>query len=207
MRHRSFALPAVFGLALLGSSAALAGGGGCATCYRETLRPAIYENVTVGAVVVRPAQTVVRTIAAEYRDVAEQVMVAPARKVWQVTHDGHGRRVGCWVMLPAQYSVQHRQVLVRPPQMVYEQIPALYAPRKRTVITGVEEASWEPVGGGFGSGIGVGVGVGIGARAGHHSGGGLGVGVGVGASSGYGYGAGVGVGVSSGFGHGGGYAY
>lgn len=202
MRHRSFALPALFGLALLGSSAALAGGGGCATCYRETLRPAVYENVTVGAVVVRPAQTIVRTIAAEYRDVAEQVMVAPARKAWQVTLDGHGRRVGCWVMVPAQYSVQHRQVLVRPPQMVYEQIPALYAPRKRTVVVGVEEASWEPMAGS----AGVDLGIGIGARTGYHSGVGLGVGLGVGASSGYGYGAGVGLGVGSGFGHGG-YAY
>ncbi len=49
-------------------------------------------------------------------------MVHPARKVWQVTRDGWGREVGCWVTVPAQYATQHRQVMVSEERVVYDTI-------------------------------------------------------------------------------------
>ena len=129
---------------------------GCQTCYQKVVSPAQYRSVaetvqvrpaqtiahTTPAefgtvrerVVVRPAQTIAREIPAQLGSVSEQVMVSPARKEWQVIHDAHGREIGCWVKIPAQYAVQHRTVVVRPAQLVHETIPAVYEDRARHVL-------------------------------------------------------------------------
>jgi hypothetical protein len=186
---RTLSLSAV----VLASSAvaAQAGGHGCRNCYQKVVHPAQYHTVaekvlvrpaqTVAhttpaeygvvheKVMVRPAQTVARHIPAVMSTVAETVMVSPGRKEWQVTRDAHGREIGCWVKIPAQYATQHRTVVVRPAQTVHEVIPAAYASqarhfmvrpaqvhhqivpaeygvRHRTEMVAPPTASWQPVG-------------------------------------------------------------
>lgn len=142
---------------LASSGAAVAGGSGCVNCYEKVVTPPVYRTVhetvvvrpaqTVAhvtpaqygtvheKVVVRPAHTVARTIPAEMGTVAETVMVSPARKEWQVSVDAHGRTVGCWVVIPAQYATRHRHVVVRPAQVVHQHVPAIYGTQARTVMT------------------------------------------------------------------------
>jgi hypothetical protein len=131
-------------------------GGGCKTCYERVVTPPVYRTVAE-KVVVRPAQTVAHTTPAEYglvhekvvvrpaqtfarhipavtSTVAETVMVAPARKEWRITRDAHGREIGCWIKVPAQYATQHRTVVVRPAQTVHEVVPAQYGVQARQVL-------------------------------------------------------------------------
>jgi hypothetical protein len=150
---RSISLSAVV---LAASALAAEAGGGCTTCYQRVQHPAQYRTVaepvmvrpaqTVAhatpaqygtvheTVMVRPAQTIARHIPAEMGTVAETVMVSPGRKEWQVTRDAHGREVGCWVKIPAQYATQHRTVVTRPAQVAHEVIPAQYATHARHVV-------------------------------------------------------------------------
>lgn len=137
------------------SSAAVAGGSGCANCYKKVVHPPVYRT-TAETVMVRPAMAVPQHIPAEYghvtekvlvqpertiahrtapqyATVAEKVLVSPARKVWQVTRNAHGHEIGCWVTVPAQYAVQHRHVMVSPGHVVHQHVPAVYAHQTRTV--------------------------------------------------------------------------
>jgi hypothetical protein len=187
-----FVKPSIAAAMLLASlGAAQAGGQGCATCYEKVVHPPQYatrhETVMVRPqqtiahamppeyatlhekVMVRPSRTYARVIPAETSVVAEKVLVAPARKEWQVTVDAHGRKIGCWVDVPAQYAVRHRHVTVRPEQIIHETVPAEYGVQARQVMvrppqvhhqvipaqyatqTRVEQvapatASWRPVG-------------------------------------------------------------
>ncbi len=151
--------PALAGIALsaLGAASALAGGN-CqgSHCYRLVTTPAEYgtvsEQVMVSPerripryvpgvydtvhekVMVRPERAIAHHVPAQVQTVAEKVMVAPARKVWQVTRGPHGEPIGCWVEIPAQYAVQHRQVVVREASVRHEVIPAEYAVRARKVM-------------------------------------------------------------------------
>jgi hypothetical protein len=141
---------------LAASAMAAEAGGGCKTCYQRVSHPAQYRTVAETVMVrpaqtvahatpaqygtvhetvkVRPAQTVARHIPAEMGTVAETVMVAPASKKWVIKHDAHGREIGCWVKVPAQYATQHRTVVTRPAQVVHDVIPAQYATQARTVV-------------------------------------------------------------------------
>ena len=139
-----------------GLGAAQAGGAGCVDCYEKVVHPPQYatraETVMVRPqrtvahvspaeygvvhekVMVRPPATYARTIPAQTAVVAEKVMVSPARREWQVTVDAHGRKIGCWVTVPAQYAVQHRHVVVRPQQVVHETVPGEYGVQARKVM-------------------------------------------------------------------------
>ena len=55
-------------------------------------------------------------------------------------------------MVPAQYAVQYRRVMVRPPQMVQEATPAVYGVVNRKVLVQPARSDWEPIGGGYGGG-------------------------------------------------------
>jgi hypothetical protein len=188
---RHLTLPAVAMLMAV-ATPAFAGGQGCATCYQKVVTPPVYRTVneTVQVrpaqtiahvtpaqygtvhekVVVRPGHTIARTIPAEHGVVAEKVMVSPARKEWQVTVDAHGRKIGCWVHVPAQYAVRHHTVVTRPAAVVHEHvapvygvrahtvvtrpaqvhhqvIPAEYATRQRHEMVAPPTASWQPIGG------------------------------------------------------------
>jgi hypothetical protein len=177
---------------LLGSTSAFAGGH-CqgAHCYRLVTTPAeigtVAEEVMVRPeqkvaryipgtydhvqekVMVRPARQIAHHIPAQVQTVAEQVMVSPGGKVWQVTRGPHGEAVGCWVDVPPQYAVRHRQVVVReasvrhevipaeyavrsrkvmisPPQVAHDVIPAQYATHHRQVVVRPATRGWQPVG-------------------------------------------------------------
>lgn len=120
-------------------------------------------------VTLRPEHVVARHMPAEYSTVAEKVMVSPGGKRWVVKRDHYGREIGCWEYEPAQYAVRHRTVVVRPPTVMYERmpaitelrpqhvmvrppsvsvetIPAVYATRHRTVMTDPGGVAWQPIG-------------------------------------------------------------
>jgi hypothetical protein len=144
-----------FAICTLALSAGISSAQAGQQCYRQVSHPAVHRTVaehvlvtpaqtvahTIPArqgvvrerIVVREAQTVAHTIPAEYATVSEQVMVSPAGKEWRVTRGHHGETVGCWVHVPAQYTVRHRQVTVRPASVVHKVIPAVYETRERLV--------------------------------------------------------------------------
>ncbi|HYF55608.1 MAG TPA: hypothetical protein VEA41_15255 [Salinarimonas sp.] len=137
-------VPALAGLAL-SASAAIAGGQPCVDCYRHVVHPPVY-GVQHERVMVRAPRTHTEVVPAEYRTVAETVMVSPARKVWQVSYDAYGQKVGCWVTVPAQYATRHRHVMVRPEQVIPVAIPAVYGHVSRKVLVEPARAGWEPIG-------------------------------------------------------------
>lgn len=137
---------AVVGAAALGSPAAWAGGCYGEACYRYVAQPAVY-GVASEQVMLQQPQVYARTIPGAYASVADKVLVAPPRKVWQVRRGPYGEAVGCWVTLPAQYAVQHRSVMVRPPQVVQETTPGVYGVLHRKVLLQPARSGWEPIGG------------------------------------------------------------
>ncbi len=161
-------------------------------CYQQVVNPAVYatheHNVLVSperriahrvaaqhrqvqeTVVLRPERQVPRHVPATYSTFAETVLVAQAGRRWQVSTDAHGRTIGCWVDIPAQYTTRHRQVMVSPASTSYETIPAVVTTRTRThmvrpasveyqtvpaqyrtvakqVLVQPASASWAPIGG------------------------------------------------------------
>lgn len=143
----------VAGLALgvLASSSALAGGAGCVSCYRQVMTPPVYGSVA-DTVMVRAPRTVAHTVPGEFRVVTEKVMVTPPGKAWQMTRDAYGNVVGCWVATPAHYAVRHREVIVRPPQVVHQTLAPAYATYHRQVLVRPASAEWQPIGHGGGYG-------------------------------------------------------
>lgn len=137
-------------LGILGSSSALAGGFGCggADCYRHVVSPPVYGAVAE-PVMVRPPHHYTAITPGEFTVVSERVLVAPPGRVWQVSRDAYGNTVGCWVTTPARYAVRHRQVMVRPPQLVRHYQPAQYAVQHRRVLVQPARSGWEPIGGGY----------------------------------------------------------
>jgi hypothetical protein len=95
---------------------------------------------------VRAPSTQVRVIPAVTRTVAETVMVTPERKVWQVTRDAYGRKVGCWVTIPARYETRHRTVVVQPEAVVPVAVPGVYATQTRRVLLQPARHGWAPLG-------------------------------------------------------------
>lgn len=131
------------GLAAL-AAPALASGAGCATCYERVVHPAVY-GVETRRVMVRAPSTQVRVIPAVTQTVAETVMVHPERKVWQVSRDAHGRKVGCWVTIPARYETRHRTVVVQPEAVVPVAVPGVYANQVHRVLLQPARPGWAPI--------------------------------------------------------------
>lgn len=148
------------GSAILGLTATVAhaGGGGCqGDCYEKVDRPAVYGTVTdlyvardahvvtrrVPAqvervsepVVLRPAKTVAKVVPAVYGTETEEYMISPPRREWQVTVDGYGRKIGCWVDIPATYGTRHRKVMLQEEQVTYVTIPEKVGIMTRDVVT------------------------------------------------------------------------
>lgn len=145
MASRSTILALAAGLAAL-ASPALASGAGCTTCYERVVNPPVY-GVESHRVMVQAPRTDYHVTPAVTRTVAEKVLVAPERKVWQVTRDAHGRTVGCWVTVPARYEVRHRTVVVQPESVVPVATPAVYGVEHRQVLLRPAHAAWRPVAG------------------------------------------------------------
>lgn len=133
------------------STPALAGGCGGGDCYQRVVTPPVYDTVAE-QVMVRPPHHYAATVPGEFTTVSERVLVSPARRVWQVTHDAYGRTIGCWVTVPARYALHHRQVMVRAPQTVRHYQPAQYAVQHRRVLVQPGRAGWAPIGGGYAGG-------------------------------------------------------
>ncbi len=144
MAFRVSVLVAASGVSLL-TTAAMAGGVGCTDCFRHVSSPPVYGSVAE-SVMVRAPRTVAHTVPGHYQTVAEKVMVSPPRRVWQVTRDAHGHKVGCWVSIPGQYATYHRQVMVQPPRVVHQTVPAIYATHQRTVLVRPASSGWQPIG-------------------------------------------------------------
>ncbi|MCJ2037119.1 hypothetical protein [Methylobacterium sp. J-068] len=134
---------AVLTLSSASFSTAQAGGCGGAECYRHVNTPPVYGAVSE-RVLVRPAETVYRTIPPVYETVSERILVAPGGRVWQTRRDAYGELIGCWVNIPPQYSVRHRRVLVQPAQSIPETIPAEYASVRRRVLVQPARSGWVP---------------------------------------------------------------
>lgn len=139
----SLRLAAIAGVSLAVSSAAQAGGCGGAECYRHVNTPPVYGAVSE-RVLVRPAETVYRTIPPVYETVPERVLVAPGGRVWQTRRDAYGELIGCWVDVPPRYAVRHRRVLVQPAQTIPETIPPEYASVRRRVLVQPARSGWVP---------------------------------------------------------------
>jgi hypothetical protein len=168
MSHRFASTALVAGVLALAATAAQAGGN-CrgSQCYQLVKSPPTFETVSEKVVVrperkiarhipaeyghvtehvvVRPARVVTRHIPAEFGVVAEKVLLSPARKEWQVRLDAHGRKVGCWVDVPAQFGVQHRRVVVREAQAVHETIPEVVEQRSRRVLVRPAKVAYDVI--------------------------------------------------------------
>ena len=129
--------------AVITLSSAQAGGCGGAECYRHVNTPPVYGAVSE-QVLVRPAETVYRTIPPVYETVSERILVAPGGRVWQTRRDAYGALIGCWVDVPPQYAVRRRRVLVQPAQTVPETIPPRYASVRRRVLVQPARSGWVP---------------------------------------------------------------
>jgi hypothetical protein len=129
--------------AVITLSSAQAGGCGGAECYRHVNTPPVYGAVSE-QVLVRPAETVYRTIPPVYETVSERILVAPGGRVWQTRRDAYGALIGCWVDVPPQYAVRRRRVLVQPAQTVPETIPPQYASVRRRVLVQPARSGWVP---------------------------------------------------------------
>jgi hypothetical protein len=129
--------------AVITLSSAQAGGCGGAECYRHVNTPPVYGAVSE-RVLVRPAETVYRTVPPVYDTVSERVLVAPGGRVWQTRRDAYGELIGCWVDVPPQYAVRRRRVLVQPAQTIPETIPPEYASVRRRVLVQPARSGWVP---------------------------------------------------------------
>lgn len=144
-------------LLALSASGAAAGSGCSGDCYEKVTRPPVYETVTdlyvardaqvvrrripatvervSEPVVLRPARTVAKVVPAVYGTERESYLISPARREWQVTVDGYGRKIGCWVEVPAVYGTRHRRVVVQEEQVTYVTIPEKVGIMTRDVVT------------------------------------------------------------------------
>jgi hypothetical protein len=122
----------------LASSAALTPSADCVACYRHVVRPPVH-GVVSERVTLNPVQAIAR-ILPRYKTVAEKVLVARARNLWHVARGADGKIVGCWVQVPAQYTVRHRRVMVWPAQA-----ETAAATRTRSVVLDRGGPAWEPI--------------------------------------------------------------
>ena len=143
MAPRSFVVAAAVG-ATLASSAAFGASADCVACYRHVVRPPVHRLVSE-RVTLHEGQTIARTALPRYDTVAEKVLVSPARNVWQVTRGPRGETIGCWVVVPAQYAVRHRAVMVRPASVQAERMPAARITRVHSVVADPGGPGWEPI--------------------------------------------------------------
>lgn len=130
--------------AVLTFAAPAAAGPDCADCYREVVHPPVYGTYAERYMAVAP-RTVTAVAPPVYRTVTDKVYV-PARKVWQVRIDAHGRRVGCWVTVPGYHEVRQRQILVSEGAVVPVAIPARFAYHHRPVLIEPARRGWAPIG-------------------------------------------------------------
>lgn len=129
---------------LLGALSPALAGGACRDCYREVVEPPVYET-KVQPVLLRGPRTGAIIVPAQYTTVTERVEIEPARRIWQVSRDAHGRKVGCWVTLPGRSEWRQRRVVSRPAELVPVAMPTVYGLRQTPVLVAPARLGWEPV--------------------------------------------------------------
>ena len=128
------------------TSSAQAGGYGCAgDCYRQVYVPPTY-GMAVERTPVRAPRTYALVTEPEYRTVYETVAVEPARRIWTVRRAEWGRKVGCWVEVPARYATLPRRVVVRAPEVVPYAQASAWGLRSYPVEVEPARRAWYPVG-------------------------------------------------------------
>jgi hypothetical protein len=137
-------LTAGLALAGLAASGAAQAGGDCINCYRQVANPPVYQPVTEPVLVTAPT-TYAYVTPARYGTVTDEVEVVPARRVWRVTRDAWGRKIGCWVEVPGHREWRTRQVVTRPAEYVPVAVPAVYGLATANVLVAPASLGWEPV--------------------------------------------------------------
>jgi hypothetical protein len=124
---------------------AAAGGHSCVgDCYRQAYMPARYGAVVEPALV-RGPRTHAHVTPAEYRTVTERVAIRPAGRVWTVTRDAWGRKVGCWVDVPGEYTTVTRRVMVRGPEITPIAQNAVWGVASQRFLVEPAHKEWVPL--------------------------------------------------------------
>lgn len=137
----------LFATAALALSAlpAAAGDYGCAgDCYRRAWLPPVYGAVAEQTPV-RAPRTYALVTPPEYRRIEETVMIRPARRIWTVRRDAWGRRIGCWVEIPARYAVRPRTVMVREASLTPYSQGTAYGLSLHDVVVEPAHRGWVPL--------------------------------------------------------------
>jgi hypothetical protein len=141
---RLAALAAVLGFSALPASA----GGICRDCYRQVVEPPAYQT-SAESVLLQGPRTGAIVTPPEYSIVRERVQVVPARRIWQVSIDPWGRKVGCWVTLPGRTEWRNRRIISRAAEVEPVIMPTVYGLRQTTVMVAPARLGWEPIGSGY----------------------------------------------------------
>jgi hypothetical protein len=112
----------------------------CNPCYRPATVPpqcrTVYDTVEVA-----PARVVAHQVPARYGVVNEPVMVSPPSQAWQSTC---GRESVQVVEMSAQYATVARTVMVEPPPVVRQVVPAQYETIARHETVSAAHTVWVP---------------------------------------------------------------
>jgi hypothetical protein len=115
-----------------------------ADCYRQAHVPARYGSV-VEPSLVRAPRTYAVVTPPKYRTVYETVPVRPAGRVWTVRRDAHGRKVGCWIEVPARYATVPRRVMVSGAEIVPYAQTAVWGYQTSPVLLEPAHKTWVPI--------------------------------------------------------------
>ncbi len=128
-----------------GAGPALAGPAGFSgECFREEQLPARYGAFVEKAMVRAPRTYAIYT-PPTYETVTERVVVRPGGRSWRVSRDAGGRKVGCWVDVPAEYGTVHRRVMAEPGRLVPYAQAASYGFRSRPILVEPARRGWVPL--------------------------------------------------------------
>jgi len=139
---RTFLAATAFAAATL---PAAAGGSGCSgDCYREAYLPARYGAV-IEPTVVRGPRTYAAVTPPEYATITERVAIRPAGRLWTVKRDAYGRKVGCWVDVPGEFTTVTRRVMVRGPVVTPIAQSTVWGLASQRVLVQAAHKTWVPL--------------------------------------------------------------
>ncbi len=139
---RTFLAATAFAAATL---PAAAGGSGCSgDCYREAYLPARYGAV-IEPTVVRGPRTYAAVTPPEYATITERVAIRPAGRLWTVKRDAYGRKVGCWVDVPGEFTTVTRRVMVRGPVVTPIAQSTVWGLASQRVLVQPAHKTWVPL--------------------------------------------------------------
>jgi hypothetical protein len=130
---------------------------GSSGCYQQVMSEPVYQHVREKVMVqpphivtrvlpaerytmpetvmVRPPLSISRMEDARYTTIAHPVLIEPERREWRVRRDAHGRKIGCWVTIPARYGRRTQSVLISPPRVYTQELPPIYETRQKVITS------------------------------------------------------------------------